>query len=536
MDELGREVRVAPLGVGVRLGVDEHPAGERVGDLLPVRRAGEALLLLAAARRPLALGAALELVVDHRDERGEHRREAVGLALELAEHLGDGLDGGDAVVGGLLADPVVRRPARPEPDPRERLEQRVDPVDLLRERPGAVEHEQRRGRRVDQRRGIDRALSGEEHRRARGHERLDPRVVGEVDADVELGVREREVRHPRGAHRHPELSRVLEEDDAGARGQLRHPRAEAGGGRAEAAGTEGAGIQDAACLHHGGGDRIVARGTNAPRAGMRPGRRRAIVKQRLQSPSRPCAWPRRTPSDSPSPHLFVQGARMQTVKAWGAPAARKAARPAHHRAPRAAAARRRDRHPVLRRLPLRHPPGARRVVGRDLPDGAGPRDRRARRAGRRRGHAASRSATSRASAAWSTRAAPARPCEERPRAVLREGDRAAPTTAPRWTGRRRRTAATRREIVVDERVRAADPRRARPGGRRAAAVRGHHHLLAAAPVGLQAGRPRRRGRPRRPRAHGGEARGVDGRRGHGAQHLREQGGGRAAARRARLRR
>ena len=35
-----------------------------------------------------------------------------------------------------------------------------------------------------------------------------------------------------------------------------------------------------------------------------------------------------------------------------------------------------DRHPVLRRLPLRHPPGARRVGRLDLPDGAGPRDRR----------------------------------------------------------------------------------------------------------------------------------------------------------------
>ena len=41
---------------------------------------------------------------------------------------------------------------------------------------------------------------------------------------------------------------------------------------------------------------------------------------------------------------------------------------------------RRDRHPVRRHLPLRHPPGARRVGRGDLPDGARPRDRRRRHA------------------------------------------------------------------------------------------------------------------------------------------------------------
>ena len=51
-------------------------------------------------------------------------------------------------------------------------------------------------------------------------------------------------------------------------------------------------------------------------------------------------------------------------------------RPLHHRAPRPGPARRRDRDPLLRRLPLRHPPGPRRVGRRDLPDGARPRDRR----------------------------------------------------------------------------------------------------------------------------------------------------------------
>ena len=138
---------------------------------------------------------------------------------------------------------------------------------------------------------------------------------------------------------------------------------------------------------------------------------------------------------------------------------------------------------VLRRLPLRHPPGARRVGRRDLPDGARPRDRRPRRPASAPRSRSSRSATSPASAAWSTRAATCAPCREGLEQFCETGMRAAPTTAPRWTGRRRPTAATRRSIVVDEDFVAAHPRRARSRRRRAAALRRHHHLLAAAPAG-----------------------------------------------------
>ena len=61
-------------------------------------------------------------------------------------------------------------------------------------------------------------------------------------------------------------------------------------------------------------------------------------------------------------------------------------------------------------------------------------------------------------------------------------------------------------IVVDEAFVLKVPETLDPAGGRAAAVRRHHHLLAAAPVELQAGRPRRRRRPRRPRPHGRQAR------------------------------
>ena len=80
--------------------------------------------------------------------------------------------------------------------------------------------------------------------------------------------------------------------------------------------------------------------------------------------------------------LPVSHARKRTcarTPAYAAADCRRAARAVHHRAPRAGPARRADRHPLLRRLPLRHPPGARRVGRLDLPDGAGPRDRRPRR-------------------------------------------------------------------------------------------------------------------------------------------------------------
>ena len=95
-------------------------------------------------------------------------------------------------------------------------------------------------------------------------------------------------------------------------------------------------------------------------------------------------------------------------------------------------------------------------------------------------------------------------------------------------GRLQRRDRRRREL------RAAHPRRDSAGHGRSAAVRGHHHVLAAAALGR---RPRQEGRghrPRRARPHGRQARRRDGRRGHGAQPVAEEDGGRPAARRRRV--
>ena len=103
------------------------------------------------------------------------------------------------------------------------------------------------------------------------------------------------------------------------------------------------------------------------------------------------------------------------TKAYAAQSADKPARPVHADPPRAAADRRRDRDPVLRRLPLRPAPGPQRVERvspHRLPVRARPRDRRPGDEGRQRASRSSRRATSPPSAAWSIRAAPARAASE----------------------------------------------------------------------------------------------------------------------------
>ena len=114
-------------------------------------------------------------------------------------------------------------------------------------------------------------------------------------------------------------------------------------------------------------------------------------------------------------------------------------------------------------------------------------------------------------------------------------DAPSPTTGPRWTGRRRPTAATPREIVVNERFTLKVPAGLDLSAAAPAPLRGDHHVLAAPAVEVQAGRPRRRGGPRRARPHGGEAGRGHGGRGDDAQHVEGEGGRRAAARRPRLR-
>ena len=144
--------------------------------------------------------------------------------------------------------------------------------------------------------------------------------------------------------------------------------------------------------------------------------------------------------------------------------------------------RRPDRHPLLRRLPLRPPPGPRRV---------------GRRPSSRWCPATRSSAASRRSASSVQEVQGRRPRRRRlhgrllphtaqlprgPGAVLRERLHRAPTTAPSKDRRRRPTAATPTASSSTSASSLQVAGRPRPRRRRAAAVRRHHDLLAAAPL------------------------------------------------------
>ena len=167
-----------------------------------------------------------------------------------------------------------------------------------------------------------------------------------------------------------------------------------------------------------------------------------------------------------------------------------AARALHHRTPRGRSARCADRHSLLRRLPLRHPPGPRRMGRLDLPDGAGPRDRRQRGEGRRGGREMEARRHGRASAVSSIPAASAKPAEQGG-AVLRAGH----DPDLQRLRARRQDADLRRLLDAHHRgrgLRAAHSGWHAAGSRGAAAMRRHHHLFAAAPF-------RRQGRATRSR-------------------------------------
>ncbi len=190
---------------------------------------------------------------------------------------------------------------------------------------------------------------------------------------------------------------------------------------------------------------------------------------------------------------------------------------------------------VLRHLPLRHPPGPRRMGQLALPDGAGPRDRGRRHRGRRGGHAGSRPATRSASAASSIPAAPARTCRVGAGAVLRRRASASPTTAARRTatptyGRllRHRSSSTRTSSCASRTTSPLDA--AAPllcAGITLYSPLRHWNAGPGTQVGDR--------RPRRPRPHGRQDRRMR----MGAEvtvlsHSLAQGGGRQAARRRRL--
>ena len=146
--------------------------------------------------------------------------------------------------------------------------------------------------------------------------------------------------------------------------------------------------------------------------------------------------------------------------------------------------RRRDRHPLLRRLPLRPPPGAQRVGRHRLPDGAGPRDRRPRHAAwaRRCTELKAGDLAGVGCMVDSCRTCPT--CQRGPRAVLRERRHLhlqRPETRPAGIDLRRllephrRRRGLRAEGVADSSTsparRAAAVRRASPPTRRCATGR-----------------------------------------------------------------
>ena len=198
----------------VRLAEDHHQlaAAQHVGGVHPHRVALAPVLVAGGVGRAAD---EVELLFHHRVEGAEDRREARGRLLEPLEHEGGGLDGGQAVLFGLLANAVVARLLGEELEPRQLREQRALLDHLLGVRPGAVHHHQRlwgRSQRVD----VGGRLAGEEHRHpALAAQRLQRRVAHGGQPHVQLGVGQREVRHAAGADRHLRFAGVLNEDHPG---------------------------------------------------------------------------------------------------------------------------------------------------------------------------------------------------------------------------------------------------------------------------------------------------------------------------------
>jgi hypothetical protein len=198
-------------------------------------------LALVSERDPMQVPAG-DLVLDQTFERGEERREARAVALELRQRRDDRLDRRETVRGGLAPDAVCARRRRSQRDPRQRAEQRASGEHLSRRRPRSVDDDERPRRRVE--RGRGRIVAGIEKgdvtvRLAR--ELAQPHVVVETDADVELGAFEAHVREPGRVHPHGTLARMLEDDDAGSDRDRREVVAPAERGRSSACDAAGRG-------------------------------------------------------------------------------------------------------------------------------------------------------------------------------------------------------------------------------------------------------------------------------------------------------
>ena len=222
------------------------------------------------------------------------------------------------------------------------------------------------------------------------------------------------------------------------------------------------------------------------------------------------------------------------ARAYAAPGATSPLAPATIRRREPGAARRADRHPLLRRLPLGPAPGPQRVAERHadrLPLRAGPRDRRpGREGGQRRPQVQGRRP---GGGRLHGRLVPhLRQLPGRAGAVLR-----GPATFT-YNGPDKHLGGVTyggysESIVVDEAFVLRVLGQAGPGRRGAAAVRRHHHLLAAAALEGRQGAEGRHRRPRRARAHGREVRQRVRRPRRPVHHVARQGGGRGPAGRPR---
>ncbi len=212
---------LAAVGPGVRLadGADQiaRALAQHRGGVGARAGAGAGARPAAARARVGAARLLRELRVDHGPEGREQRQKARRITLERAEHVRERLDRRDVRLARLAANAVIARPGGREGVARQRRELGVQPQELLRLPPGAVQNHQ--GDRPARR--IGRHVGGvgpgvEQHGRpthAGQHPAQCP-ALAKGDAHVQLGVREAKVRHPGGADGDVALARVLQQHHA----------------------------------------------------------------------------------------------------------------------------------------------------------------------------------------------------------------------------------------------------------------------------------------------------------------------------------
>ncbi len=232
--DLGRVARgcVARPGVGLTMHAQD------VGPALAQQRRDRAARWPVVAARVQAMAAAragldvADLHLDHRVERPQQRLEALAVALQMTEHMGQRLDRGHAVEGGLAPNGVVcALLGRGEAQLRQTQQRRVGFQQPLRLAPGPVDQDE--SHRLPRRHGLHVARRRpwiDDVGLAAGQRCLHHGIVGEIDAHAQQGARQTQPRNASGADAHVALARVLQDDHTRAGLQGRDVRAVADGG------------------------------------------------------------------------------------------------------------------------------------------------------------------------------------------------------------------------------------------------------------------------------------------------------------------